>query len=105
MARWTFAAMASHPEIKALSNVTQAKKDEIDKSTAILITKLLTENCLLQTRSAMEKDGGGALKVAFGVLGRLAMQELISNPNVNASLSDFGKYIDEKKFNSALSNK
>lgn len=105
MARWVFVGMASHPEIKMLSNVTQAKRDELDKSMATLVTRLMTENCLVQARSAMEKDGGEAFKVAFGVVGQLAMQELMSNPNVNASFSDFAKYIDKEKVNSAFSSK
>ncbi|QAU33425.1 hypothetical protein [Janthinobacterium sp. 17J80-10] len=105
MARWIFVGMATHPEIKTLSNVTQAKREELDKSMAALITRLMTENCLVQARSAMEKDGGEAFKVAFGVVGKLAMQELMSNPNVNASFSDFAKYMDQKKFNSVFSNK
>lgn len=105
MARWVFVGMASHPEIKMLSNVTQAKRDELDKSMATLVTRLMTENCRVQARSAMERDGGEAFKVAFGVVGQLAMQELMSNPNVNASFSDFAKYIDKEKVNSAFSNK
>ena len=105
MARWVFVGMASHPEIKTLSNVTQAKRDELDKIMATMVTRLMTESCQVQARSAMEKDGGEAFKVAFGVVGKLAMQELMSNPNVNASFSDFAKYIDQKKFNSALSSK
>jgi hypothetical protein len=105
MARWVFVGMASHPEIKTLSNITQAKRDELDKSMAVLVTRLMTESCAVQARSAMEKDGGEAFKVAFGVVGKLAMQELMSNPNVNAAFSDFTKYMDPKKINSALPNK
>lgn len=105
MARWVFVGMASHPEIKTLSNVTQENRDTFDKTMANLVTRLMTENCLAQARSAMEKDGGEAFKVAFGVVGKLAMQELMSNPNVNASFSDFAKYIDQKKLNSAFANK
>jgi hypothetical protein len=105
MARWIFVVMASHPEIKTLSNVTLAQRDELDKSMATLVTRLMTESCLAQARSAMEKDGGEAFGVAFGVLGKLAMQELMSNQNVKASFSNLAKYIDQKKVNSALSNK
>lgn len=105
MARWVFVGMASHPEIKTLSNVTQANRDELDKIMATMVTRLMTESCLTQARSAMEEDGSAAFQVAFGVVGKLAMQELMSNPRVNASFSDFAKYIDQKKLNSAFSNK
>lgn len=105
MARWVFVGMASHPEIKTLSNVTQANRDELNKIMATMVTRLMTESCQAQARSAMAKDGGAAFQVAFGAVGKLAMQELMSNPNVNTSFSDFSKYIDQKKFNSAFSNK
>jgi len=52
---------------------------------------------------AMEKDGSEAFKIAFGVLGRLAMQELMSNPDVNASVAGFTKYIDKSKLDSGFS--
>lgn len=103
MARWVFVGMASHPEITTLSNVTQASRDDLDKAMATIVTRLLTESCLTQARSAMEKDGGTAFQVAFGFVGKLAMQELMSNPKVNAAFSNFAKHIDQKKVNSAFS--
>lgn len=103
MARWVFVGMASHPEITSLSNVTKANRDELDKSMAAILMRLMTESCLTQAQSAMQKDGGAALQTAFEFVGKLAMQELMSNPQVNASFSNFGKYIDQKKLNSAFS--
>lgn len=105
MARWIFVGMASHPEIESLSNVTQANRDELDRIIATMVTRLMTESCLAQARSATEKDGSEAFQAAFGIVGKLAMQELMSNPKVNASFSEFTKYIDQKKLNSAFLNK
>lgn len=102
MARWVFIGMASHPEIKGLSNVTQANRDELDRIIAAMVTRLMTENCKPQARLAMEKEGSAAFQDAFGFIGKLAMQELMSNPQVNASFSEFSKYIDQKKFNAAF---
>jgi hypothetical protein len=61
--------------------------------------------CLAQARSALEKDGSAAFPAAFGVMGQLAMQELMSDPGVNAAMLDFSKYLDQKKFNSAFQKK
>jgi hypothetical protein len=105
MARWVFVGMASHPEIQSLSNVTQAERDGLDRILASTVTRLMTESCVKETRSAMEKDGSTALQTAFAVIGRLAMQELMSNPKVSASFSQYAKYIDQKKLSSAISNK
>lgn len=105
MARWVFVGMAAHPEIRNLSNVTEANRDELDKSMAALFTRLVTEQCAPQAKLAMEKDGSAAFQAAFGIIGQLAMQELMSNPNVNASFTKFSKYVDQNKMNSAFSKK
>lgn len=105
LARWVFVVMASHPDIATLSNVTQANRNELDKVMATLVTRLMTESCPAQAQAAMQKDGSAALQIAFGVLGKLAMQELTSNPKVDASFSNFAKYIDQKKLNSSFLNK
>jgi hypothetical protein len=105
MARWVFVGMASHPEIKNLSNVTDANRDELDRIIAALFTKLVTERCPVQAKLAMEKDGNAAFQAAFGIIGQLAMQELMSNPNVNSSFSKFSRYIDQNKMSSTFSKK
>jgi hypothetical protein len=105
LARWVFVGMASHPEIQNLSNVTQANRDDLDRILAAMLTRLMTENCVAQARSALEKDGSAAFPTAFGVMGQLAMQELMSDPGVNAAMSDFSKYLDQNKFNFAFQKK
>lgn len=105
LARWVFVGMASHPDIRSLSNVTQADRDGLDRIVAATVTKLMTERCLSETRSALERDGNTSIQAAFSVMGRLAMQELMANPEVNASFSRFAKYVDQTKLTSALSGK
>ena len=105
LARWVFVGMASHPEIRSLSNVTQADRDGLDKVMASTVMRLMTENCRAEGRSALEKDGIAAFQVAFATIGQLAMQELMSNPDVNASFSRYARYVDQKKLSSALTNK
>lgn len=105
MARWVFVGMSSHPEIQTLSNVTKENREELDRMMATLITRLLTDSCRAQAKLAMEKDGNAAFQSAFGAIGKLAMQELMSNPEVSTSFSRFAKYMDQNKINSAFSNK
>lgn len=102
LARWIFAAMAAHPEMRDLSSSTPATRDRISQSIGALITRLLTENCAEQTRNAMAKEGSQSLETAFGSLGQLAMQELMSNQDVNAAISEFERYIDSKKIEASL---
>lgn len=99
LARWVFIGMSSHPDMQALSRVTERNREELDRMMAAIVTRLMTENCHSQARVAMEKDGAVSLQVAFGAIGKLAMQELMSNPSVNASFDNYAKYLDTKKIN------
>jgi hypothetical protein len=105
MAKWMFMAISVHPEIHSFSNIPEKKRDEINMAMGALITKLLTESCPAQAKEAVEKGGSDALKTAFGVVGQLAMQELMSNPEVNSSISGFVKYVDKNKMDSAFTKK
>ena len=104
LARWIFVTMATHPEIQRFSNITEANRDELDKALAAMVTKLVTESCRTEAKVAIE-EGGASFEAAFEVIGKLAMQELMSNPSVNSSFTRYTKFLDKAKFNSALSNK
>jgi hypothetical protein len=64
-----------------------------------------TESCAQQTQAAFKAGGTKALEVPFRTLGQLAMQELMSNRDVSASMSAFDKYIEKDKLNQVLSGK
>ncbi|MBJ6724602.1 hypothetical protein [Geomesophilobacter sediminis] len=99
MARWVFAGMSVHPTIESLSNVTDKDRDQFDKELARMVTRLLTENCKAEAKEALGKEAGEApLKAAFSVMGKLAMQELLNDPKVQATFTSFAKYLDEDKF-------
>jgi hypothetical protein len=105
MARWVFVGMSAHPEIQNLSNVTEADREAVDRTIAALFTKLLAEKCPAQAKLAAAEGGSESFRAAFEIIGKLAMQELMSNPKVNTSFSKFTKYVDQNKMNSALSKK
>jgi hypothetical protein len=101
MARWIFVGMSVHPEIQILSNVTEKDRDEFDRKLAAIVTRLLTENCKAQAKNALEKEADEApVKAAFSVMGKLAMQELMSDPKVQTAFTGFAKYLDTDKFKS-----
>jgi hypothetical protein len=106
MARWIFVIMSAHPEIQRFSKVSETDRDQLGRIMAAIVTRLLIEDCQVQAKLAMEKEGDDApLKTAFGVMGKLAMQELMANPEVNSAATSFAKYLDTKKLSSAFSNK
>lgn len=102
LARWIFVAMAMHPDMQGLSTATGKTREQTLRYVGTLITRLVSDNCAKETRNAVRNEGGSSLQSAFGSLGKLAMQELMTNPEVNATLTGFEKYLDEKKIEAVL---
>lgn len=102
LARWVFASMALHPDVVSSSAITPQNREAINQSTGALFNRLLAESCSKEVKDAFKFEGQTALKTAFESLGKLAMQELMSNPAVGAGFSGFEKYVDMKKLKKAL---
>lgn len=105
MARWVFVGMSTHPELEGFSKVTDKNRDDLDRVMAAIFTKLITESCPEQAKAAIGKEGPIAFQTAFGAIGKLAMQELMTNPEVGSSFTRYTKYLDQNKLNATLSNK
>ncbi|MBL8019002.1 MAG: hypothetical protein JNM27_05015 [Leptospirales bacterium] len=103
LAKWVFVALSTHPEIRPLSNIPESKRDEFDRHLADLSTRLITENCKAEAREALRQEGVKAFETAFGLLGEVAMEELMSHPDVSASVSRYTKYLDKSKFEALVS--
>lgn len=105
IAQWLFFAIAAHPEMKAFSRVTADAQRSSNEFVGKLLTRLLTEDCPDQTKMAVKEDGDEAIKQAFGLVGKIAMQELMTNKDVTASISGFQQYVDKEKFNAVFPRK
>lgn len=105
IAQWLFFAMAAHPEIKEFSKVTKEDNKKANEFVGNLVTRLLTENCPVQTKKAMKEEGSEAIKGAFELVGKVAMQELMTNKDVTDSVSGFEKFLDKDKIRAVLSEK
>lgn len=106
LARWIFLALAAHPELKEdASPNAAAAGDESSRTMAALVTRLLTESCLNETRAVLQSGQSQSLQLAFEGLGQLAMQELMADKSVQASMSLFERYVDQKRFTEALTAK
>jgi hypothetical protein len=104
LARWIFLAMAAHPDLKQFtSSEVIAARELTDKATAALFEILITDQCATEANAVFKEHGSPGLQVAFEALGRLAMQELMSNPELMAAMSAFERHIDSVKVNTALS--
>lgn len=105
LARWMFAGMSAHPGISSMSSVDDRVRDDLDRNMAGIVTRLLTESCSTQAAAALESDGPASFEAAFGSVGKLAMQELMSNPDVTAAFSGYEKYLDKARFEATFSKK
>lgn len=95
--KWLFAAMALHPDVAAMSTVDAAARETINRDVGSLFQRLLVESCRTESSLAIKYEGALAMQSAFGVLGQVAMTELMANPQVNAGLGELEKYVDQKR--------
>ncbi|SJZ41212.1 hypothetical protein SAMN02745119_00530 [Trichlorobacter thiogenes] len=103
--KWIFAAMATHPDVKALSGVTPEMGEQLNKETGKLVMRLLTVSCKTETRQAVDFEGDDTFKASFGVLGQVAMQGLMANGEVSKYFSGFEKHLNAKELQRALGKK
>ncbi|MFK8029142.1 MAG: hypothetical protein AB8G18_02800 [Gammaproteobacteria bacterium] len=97
LAKWIFLGMAAHPEMSQLSNVTKELQAGSDKYIGELVTRLLADDCSAEAKSALETESSIALATAFELVGKVAMQELMTNKEVSVALSGFEKHLDKEK--------
>ena len=97
--QWVFAAMASHPNVKHLSNVNQQQGEELNRKAANLFTDLVANRCKQETQEAIKYENELALRASFETLGKVAMQGIMSNPSVNGYMGGLQKYFDIDKLN------
>ncbi len=102
LARWIFAAMTGHPEMKSMSAATAADVEASTRQAAAIFTKLLADTCSKEIRAAVDAGGASALESGFQMLGQLAMQELMTNPQVAGTLGSIEKYVDRARIDAAL---
>jgi hypothetical protein len=102
LARWVITATTVHPELKSILTVSEQSIDLANREVAALLTKLLAESCVDEVKMASKNEGSNGMHAAFETLGKLAMQEIMSNQDVAISLTRFEKYLDKAKLDRAL---
>lgn len=105
LAQWFFFAMSAHPDIKEYSKVSVEIQKSTNEYVGKLVTRLLAENCSEQLKLAAKEDGPEAVKGAFELVGKVALQELMANKDVAASISDYAKFVDNDKITAVLKDK
>ncbi len=88
-----------------MTNITDAQRTDLNKKTGALYTRLLTTDCGAELKTAVQQEGTNAVEAAFSALGASAMQDLMSDPKVQAGASSFTQYVDQKKIADELGSK
>ena len=104
LARWVFVGMAAHPEMRPLAAFGPEQADAAQKTMGELVSRLIGTSCKEPMRGAVKADGSDAARAAFEHLGKIAMQELMSNPQVNAAIGGFERYVDKKAIEAATTS-
>ncbi len=102
LVKWIFLSMAAHPDLKPYSNISEEEVSNSDSVTGTLITRLFVEDCQSEAKEAQASDPL-AIRQAFEYVGQVAMQELITNPNVMTAISNYINYTDQGKINAIFS--
>lgn len=92
-AKWIFVSMAAHTEIGPLAPTPAAARENTQRTMGALFTRLVADTCANEMRGAVKAHGPEGVKSAFEYLGKMAMQELMSNPRVTASFGGFERFI------------
>ncbi|OAL81222.1 hypothetical protein AY606_00210 [Acinetobacter sp. SFB] len=95
--QWTFVALSTHPDLKAYSNVTDVQKEQLDKSLATVLQRILVEQCSSQTKAVIAAEGVQAVGDSFQELGKITGEEILENPEVKSQLKGVLRYVDLNK--------
>lgn len=103
VARWFVAAIASAPQTAGVATLTPGRKVELDKGMAALFTRLMAVDCAKEARPLFAaQNAGESFRVAGEALGRVAISELLSNPQANAALGAYTQYLKKEDFKNVL---
>ena len=97
LVKWMFAAAAVHPAVKSITSISDAQRDELNKSAAKLLERLITESCKSEMRKALTYEGPDAIQTSFQALGQVAARGLFSDPAVARGIADVDGYMDKPK--------
>jgi hypothetical protein len=102
LVQWIFSAMAFHPAVKPMANVTAEQATALTRKAAELSQRLLTVDCRKEVVTALKYEGTSSLEASFSVLGQVAMRGMLSDPAVAKSTGAIATYLDEAKIKALM---
>ena len=94
--------MSRHPELSVLAASTAEDLEKSNRRAGELFTRLIADDCPAEIGALIAEQGPGSISLAFEVLGRVAMQELMNQPDVQAVFSGLERYTDQGRIAEVL---
>lgn len=95
--QWTFAALATHPDLKAFAQVSDVQKEQLDRNFAAVVQRILVEQCSAQAKAVIQAEGVEGIGASFQELGQITGEEILKNPEIKQQLQGILRYVDLNK--------
>jgi hypothetical protein len=96
--KFLFGAMAQHPDVASMANISPQQMQATLKAAGELIQRLLLQSCRSEAQQAIHYEGMQSIFFGFQYYGQAMAAELMGNPIVAATLKDMNNYLDADKF-------
>ena len=98
LVRWIFSSITENPKLAGLSSVTDTQRKVFDQQQAALFQRLLLKDCRTQALEAVRQDGAASIGKSFELLGSTAGRQLMTDPQVLASMQHMTHYLDSSQW-------
>jgi len=97
LVQWIFSSMSVHPVVARMTSISAEQRRALSGKAGQLYQRLLITDCRTETVAALKYEGENSLESAFGILGQVAMKNLMNDPNVAKEMEALADGIDEAK--------
>lgn len=100
--KWMFSAISLNKDVAPFVDMPDEVRSDVNRDTAGIYMRLLTESCRSQTHLAFKYEGEAAVQSAFQLLGQVASQGMFADPAVAAGLEGLMDHFDEDRLAAVL---
>jgi hypothetical protein len=96
LAQWVFLSMAASPDVKQFSSAPAEAAEAAARRVGALFTRTMRDDCAKEVQQAARAEGPPVVPSAIKFFTQLAVQELMVNRDVLATLSSFSRFADRE---------
>lgn len=105
LVRWIYASVSVHPDLRDVASIDTARRTALETEAAGVMERLIAEDCAAPVRRVLVADGTNGFASAFETLGRIAMEGVVAQPDVQRASAGVGERIDQQRVLKALLSK